>query len=980
MRLREPGGPVPERDQGPEEDPAAPTGAVLGPLPLWAGAAVVGAAAGEWLGHLGAPTGVFGGAALAGCCLALALATAGRESGSTSAACRGAGATVAVLVVMAGVAGLRVDTLGAGLLPDLAGQGGAATLSATVAQEPRDVARGWHVDLRVGAVDGVATRERAALVLDEDHEPPGLGQRWQLEATARPLPEGGYGRWLAGRHARVLLDPVTIEPVGAPGWAATSSEHVRARIRRAATAHNPPAVGGLLVGLVTGDTRHLPDEDERAMQATSLTHLTAVSGTHVAILVAGVLGLCGLVRVGARGRRWTVGVTILGFAYLTRFEPSVLRASTMAGVVLLAFARGVPRDARHALAGAVLVLVLIDPMLAGSLGLLLSATATAGVLVVAPRVRERLERVRRLPRRVADLLAVTIGAQITVVPLLLVTFEEVRLASVPANLLAVPFGALAAALGFLGAAVSTVSVDAASVVYLAAGVPARVVLLVADRLADAGGVVDATRPAAVLALAATAAWLCTRPGSRSSRVGLGLALSGVVAAGVPVVVGPLPVQTLAVTAIDVGQGDAFLVESPGARLLVDAGEDSTAARWLRGRGRPRIDVAIVTHPHLDHVGGMADVLRTVTVGAVWYRPMPNELAAVDDLLQQADEDRVPVAAPSAGQRATVGDLVVEVLGPPPGRPYRFSGSELNDSSIVVRVHWGDRRVLLTGDAEHAAQRDLLEHPDLLRAEAFTVPHHGAATSEEEFLRAVGAQVGLIGVGEDNRHGHPTPEVLDLLEALDVEIVRTDLHGTTRVEVPPPLAGVAVATGPVDDRSVARDCPARRQGPSCGHADAADRPPHALALPAVTAGGRRRRRPHRRDRGRRGGGPCGADLPRGRRAGGGRLPARDTGQPRLHVRGAQALLRPHLLPLPRGDPAAPLRCLRPRQRRHHRRGEVDRDRGDRPGVETRRRDPRGHRHAGAVRPRRRLGARRDPRRIAQRAALTGPGGAPVVSRP
>ena len=770
-----------------EQETHAPAGAVVGPLGVWALAAVLGAAAGERLATRGlGPSWLWGLLAL-GAGLAVIVAALPLASGIAAARHRGALATLAVIVVLAGAAGLRLVVQDGGLLVELAGRGGAAELRLVVSQEPRPTADGWHVDVRVQQVDGLSTREGAAIRLDDgpDVAPPALGERWTLTASARPVPEGGYGRWLSRRHARVLLDPVRVHTVDQPGPLAGASEHVRERIRRTASAHNPEAVGGLLVGLVTGDLRLLPDDARAAMEATSLTHLTAVSGTHVAVLVAGVLGVCGLLRLGAAGRRRAVLAALVGFAYLTRFEPSVLRAGTMGAVLLLAFARGVPRDARHALAAAVLLLVLIDPMLASTLGLLLSATATAGVLVIAPRVSERLARVPGIPRRLADLTGVTVGAQLAVVPLLLASFGEVPLASVPANLLAVPAGALAAALGFVGAGLAAVHPASAAMVFAAAGLPARVVLRVADTLAGRGGVVDAGRPLAVVALVALGAWLCTREGGRPARAAAGVALVAVTAAGIGGLLPRAPVTTLTVTAIDVGQGDAFLVESPRARILVDAGEDDTAATWLGRHGPSRLDLAVVTHPHLDHVGGMASVLRTVEVGQLWYRPMPNELGAVDEMLGRAADAGVEVRAPVAGERARVGDLDLEILSPGPGRPYRHSGSELNDSSIVVRAHWRQRRVLLTGDVEHAAQRDLLEEPASLRAEAFTVPHHGAGTSEAEFLRAVGAQVGLIGVGRDNRHGHPHPDVLDVLASSGVEVVRTDEHGTTRVEVPAP---------------------------------------------------------------------------------------------------------------------------------------------------------------------------------------------------
>lgn len=376
-------------------------------------------------------------------------------------------------VMLAGVV-VRVATHDEGLLPALAARGGAAVLEARVATEPRRTTDGFRTVLRVTSVDGVPTRERAAAVLETA---PPLGTLLRVRASARPLPEDGFGRWLAQQHAAVVLDVRRADVTGAPGLLSASSEWVRSRIRTAATRHAAQDAGGLLVGYVTGDTRLLPEEDVAAMQATGLSHLTAVSGSNVAVLLGGIAALLAAARIGARARWAVLAATVPWFAFLTRLEPSVLRAGVMALLVIGAAVRGVARDARHLLAGAVLLLLAMDPMLSWSLGLLLSAGATLGVLVLAPALAVRLE--GRLPRSVAQLLGVTLGAQVAVAPILIAGFGTVELITVPANMLAVPLAAVGSALAFVGSAVALVSVDAASSAFLLAAPAAHGVLWVA---------------------------------------------------------------------------------------------------------------------------------------------------------------------------------------------------------------------------------------------------------------------------------------------------------------------------------------------------------------------------------------------------------------------------------------------------------------------------------------------------------------------
>lgn len=242
------------------------------------------------------------------------------------------------------------------------------------------------------------------------------------------------------------------------------------------------------------------------------------------------------------------------------------------------------------------------------------------------------------------------------------------------------------------------------------------------------------------------------------------------------------------TALDVGQGDALLVRAPGATVLVDTGvPDADVVRLLRREGVGRLDLLVVTHAHLDHVGGAADVLAALPVDVVWMHPVPDGLDVVAEhhaTLREAERRAVPIRGPPPGAVVRIGSLVLEVLGPPPGRPYDWTRSELNNMSIVLRATVeGVGSVLLAGDAEREAQADLLARwRELLRADVLVVPHHGSRTSDPAFLTAVGAHTAVISAGRDNRHGHPHPAIVAVLEDAGMRLHRTDRDGTVRIAV------------------------------------------------------------------------------------------------------------------------------------------------------------------------------------------------------
>jgi len=463
---------------------------------------------------------------------------------------------------------------------------------------------------------------------------------------------------------------------------------------------------------------------------------------------------------------------------VTRFQPSVLRAGVMALILLYGACRGRVGDARYALCVTVLMLLAVDPRLAASVGLQLSATATAGVLLVSPLLRRRLP--QQLPPRLRDVVAVTGGAQLTVMPLLLGTFGTVSLVAFPANVLAAFFVLPAAVFGFLGAIGAVIHPLIGSAVFFLASPFAAVVIRIAHFFAPLP-VVLTWRSAAVLLLIVVGVI-----GLYRLRRRLVVLVAVVVIVGLFATLWQLPVRTgddaLVLTAIDVGQGDAWLVEYDGVRIMVDAGTDGTAARWMRRHGRRAVDLLVLTHPHLDHIGGAVEVLNRLRVAHVWMMTYDDDGALAAQVRATAQQQNSVLAEPPVFATVALGQMQISVLNPPPNRSYSATSSEWNNESIVLRIVAPTGSVLLLGDTEDAAHQRLLTSGFDLSADVIAVPHHGSATTDLALFRAVGAHTAVLSVGGDNPYGHPHREVIAALNAAQTRIVRTDENGTVRIVV------------------------------------------------------------------------------------------------------------------------------------------------------------------------------------------------------
>ncbi|TAL19066.1 MAG: ComEC/Rec2 family competence protein [Frankiales bacterium] len=674
--------------------------------------------------------------------------------------------------------GLHTGGLRDGPLAAAAAREAAVTVEAVVTADPRramTAAPGGRdlvvVRLRVERLDtaGRSYRLRApVVVLSSSAEwlPLLPSQRVRVDGRLRPAERGDdVAAVLSGRG-----DPVVLS---GPSRVHRAAGHLRTGLRRAVDPL-PARERGLLPGLVVGDTSRLDAEVQEDFRTVGLTHLTAVSGSNVAIVTGAVLLLARALGVRLVLRGVLALVALAGFVVLARPDPSVLRASVMGVVGLLALMTGTRRAAMPALATAVIVLVLVSPPLAAAPGFALSVLATTGLLVLAPPWREGLR--RWMPGWLADAIAVPAAAQAMCGPIVVAISAQLGLLAVPANLLAIPAVAPATIAGVGAALLAPVWLPAAQAVAWVGYLPTAWLVLV-SRVGSA--VPGAAVPwpdggAGALLLAALTALVVPALSRRRLRRLLVAAALGICLAtgGLAIARPAWPPPGWFLVMCDVGQGDAVVLNAGrGSAVVVDVGPDPDAVDGCLDRiGVSRLPLVLLTHDHADHVDGLSGVARGRRIGLVQVGPLDEPEPAV--LL--AERTGVPLGRPALGERRRVGDLSWEVIAP--GRAFRGTSSDPNNSSLVLRLTVGPTTVLLTGDVEPEAQRDLLRRRSDLRADVLKVPHHGSRHQEDDFLEAVGASVVLTSVGAGNTYGHPAPQTLDRLTSRGARSFRTDLHG------------------------------------------------------------------------------------------------------------------------------------------------------------------------------------------------------------
>jgi len=764
--------------------------------------------------------------------LALVLGLAAQRSTRLRAAC------AMVVACCAGAVALETRLAAASFAPD----GGVveATIVGRVARVGRQADWMWVELRRVRNVDAAGPSLPSGVRIQGPRTPAWLpafesrlaGERIRARVRLKPphaLQNPGSRdrtRSLARRGIGAvghLVHPalhVEIE-ASSPARLAGSLERVRADGSQRLRAAGPG--GGLLAALSLGDRSGLSPEVRSTLARLGLSHLIAVSGLHLTLIaaLAYAVGRFAFTRLGSTAlrcdaRRVSILMAIgfaVAYALLSGWGVPVRRALVFLIAVAVGFVRRRPGRRGHPLALAAMVVLAFEPGALFEAGAQMSFAASAAILAgMGGRKRaDPAGRVgSRIHRDVDALLRTSAAAIAATAPLAAVHFGQVAAVGVLANLVAIPLTAALLLPASLLAALAALLRPTAPLTELAVSGSAAVASTALQGAVQIASWLPEQPPmpppgVTPLLIAVVVAVLVTRLRATAGRIALATAGAALLAHFPAPAIVPHPPRLVA---LDVGQGDAVLVQGEEAAILFDGGTAfpggadlgrTAVVPALGALGVARLDLVIASHGDLDHRGGLRAVLERVPTARLWVPAGEGDASAFEALLAEAEKRGIEVAEKGEGDRAVrFGDLRVTPLWPP-----RSGGLSRNQASLVVRIEVGGSRILLTGDIEAAAEAALVFRSADLRADVLELPHHGSRTSgTAAFLRAVAPAVAIASAPCPGRFGMPHRVVLDRAAELGIPVWWTGRDGAVLI---------GLSAGPVASGWV----PPLRARPGCG---------------------------------------------------------------------------------------------------------------------------------------------------------------------
>ncbi len=598
------------------------------------------------------------------------------------------------------------------------------------------------------------------------------GEKFRITGVAFPTPERRVAALIATRGDFIKLAEAN--------FLQRLSAKIRDAFRKTAQSVGG-ASGALIPGLVIGDTSLESQGFVTDMRRVGLSHLTAVSGANFAIIAAFLLWLSQWIFKKVRSRLILTSAVLIGFIFLVRPSPSVLRASVMSAVILIAKSRGVKADSVPSLGLAISSLILMDPFQAIDPGFALSVAATAGILVLAPKIQSYISD-RFGHEKFAEVMAIPLSATIMCTPVILAISGLFSLVSIPANILAEPVVAPITIVGFIAAIISPLVPGLSHLLLVIIKPLAQIIVWISNFASDLPvlllpkSYLGAAIAVGVIALIKLRKWLA-------------LGISGCAVLIIILLPGQWPGKYWQVANCNVGQGDGLVINlGDSSAIVIDVGPDSKLIDGcLKDLGITKIPLLVLSHFHADHVHGLDGALAGRRVSNIWVTNYGEPKSERDTALLLIGN--IPSHVASVGERfdfqSAKGAVSISVLWP--GKTIEEfaaipgDGSSINNSSIALLITVGSLRIFSAGDLEPPAQEAMMAGSKIGAVDIYKVSHHGSSYQYPPLMSELQPRVALISVGLGNSYGHPAATTVAALAALGTIVMRTDQDGAISVD-------------------------------------------------------------------------------------------------------------------------------------------------------------------------------------------------------
>ncbi|MBO6622336.1 MAG: DNA internalization-related competence protein ComEC/Rec2 [Balneola sp.] len=632
-------------------------------------------------------------------------------------------------------------------------------------------------------------------ILWDNELPVELGDQIEISGIVIPVSEPrnptqfNYKAFLESRNIHTQIRADSVIQIN-PDSSFFSWMSVRKKALKLVDQNFDPETAPVAKALLLGYKNELEGNTKQAFARAGLSHIMAVSGLHVGLIIAPFWLIIPYFWTKKNGTKIGLALLILilvFYAGLTGFSVSVLRASVMA--VLLTYGKLFSKssDSLNLMGVAALVILLIDPSQLFEIGFQLSFSAVLIILLVLPVIQNAIPYWVRIKWYGTPIMVIIISlvVQLGLYPLQAFYFGEVSLISPLANALFVPLLSIIVPLSLLALIISSVIpalgffINYPSLVFLAT---LNDFVSFSSQLSQSW--FEVQKPGISIFLFWTSFVLMIGSWRNPNIKWKLMAISLFLLFFIPLdsVLTKFEPPKLTITLFDVGQGDATLLQTPnGKNILIDAGIWSPGSNsgkqvllpFFKENNIQKLDAVFLSHPHADHIGGIKDLLNEIDIDTIYNSGFEYESNLYRDYINLANSKDIPVVTLNAGTTIDIDEsLLILVLGPEKGK----FNNDPNQHSLVLNIIHGENEFLFTGDAGEDQERRLVEnYGHLLDTDFLKVGHHGSKTSSELFfLKEVTPEIAVVSVAERNRFGHPHPEAVERLES-----TRSNIYYTSR---------------------------------------------------------------------------------------------------------------------------------------------------------------------------------------------------------